>query len=307
MKPNHLLVVSIVLLALMGAALFAYIIARRGPKRTGLSRLQSAGRDLQYNQAEDDDVEELADNSFDEEASSRRVRSRSTKEPNLEERLFMAGKLSEEERRDFRQKQVLAPLVLGVAGLGLGFLGGSFTMVLLGGLLGILAGLYLPLKMVDTWIRTQHEDISYYLPLVIEQIAIGVSSSLDIGPCLARIVQMADERKSHNPVTQLLKYAQFYIKSGVSLEEALTEIGRASGHAELKHVFLALSQVAKFGGEISKQLQDLADTVASQREAKIDARIKRLELKATGPVMLVFLGYLIILFLGVGAQILANY
>jgi pilus assembly protein TadC len=93
----------------------------------------------------------------------------------------------------------------------------------------------------------------------------------------------------------------------VSLEEALTEIGRASGHAELKHVFLALSQVAKFGGEISKQLQDLADTVASQREAKIDARIKRLELKATGPVMLVFLGYLIILFLGVGAQILANY
>lgn len=305
MKPNHLLAVSIVLLALMGAALFVYVIVRRRPARSGLSRLQSAGRGLQYDP--EDDFDEPIDDRVNEGVSSIRIRAAATKEPTLAERLFMAGRLSEEERRDFHQKQVLAPVVLGVAGLGFGFFGGSTTMVLLGGLLGILTGLYIPLKMVDSWIRQQHEDISYYLPLVIEQIAIGVSSSLDIGPCLAQIVQMADERKSHNPVTQLLKYAQFYIKSGVSLEEALTEIGRASGHAELKHVFLALSQVAKFGGEISKQLQDLADAVGSQREAKIEARIQRLELKATGPVMLVFLGYLVILFLGVGAQILANY
>jgi hypothetical protein len=87
---------------------------------------------------------------------------------------------------------------------------------------------------------------------------------------LSRIVQMADERKSHNAVTQLLKYSQFYVKSGVGLEDSLKEIGRASGHSELKHVLLALSQVAKFGGEISKQLQDLADAVGAQREAKIE-------------------------------------
>jgi len=303
MKPNQLLAISVVLLALMGAALFAYAVFRRRSSGSGLSRLGAASHGGQHDE-EDDDFEELDSGATDDVVTSFRSRARATKEPTLEERLFMAGKLSEQERRDFRQKQVLAPLVLGVAGLGLGLFGGSSTMVLLGGLMGVLTGLYLPLKMVDSWIRQQHEDISYYLPLVIEQIAIGVSSSLDIGPCLSQIVQMADDRKSHNPVTQLLKYAQFYIKSGVSLEEALTEIGRASGHAELKHVFLALSQVAKFGGELSKQLQDLADAVASQREAKIDARIKKLELKATGPVMLVFLAYMIILFLGVGAEIL---
>jgi len=177
-------------------------------------------------------------------------------------------------------------------------------MIMLGGLLGVILGVYLPLWIINKWIYVQHEDISYYLPLVIEQISIGVSSSLDIGPCLSRIIQMADERKSHNAVTELLKYSEFYVKSGVSLEDSLKEIGQASGHSELKHVLLALSQVAKFGGEISKQLQDLADAVGAQREAKIEERIRKLELKASGPVALVFIAYMILLFVGIGSQIL---
>src|SRR5690606_32288561 len=132
------------------------------------------------------------------------------------------------------------------------------------------------------------------LPLVIEQVAIGVSSSLDIGPCLSRIVSMADERDSHNIVTELIRHAQFHVKSGVSLEEAINEIGKRSGHTELKHAFMSLAQVAKHGGEITKQLQELADSVASQRETQIEAKIKKLELEATAPVALVFFGFLII-------------
>ena len=89
-----------------------------------------------------------------------------------------------------------------------------------------------------------------------------------------------------------------YIRSGVGLEEALVEIGNKSGHVELKHAFMALSQVAKHGGEISKQLMELADSVNTQRETKVEALIKQLELKATGPVALVFLGFIIIILIG---------
>jgi pilus assembly protein TadC len=135
----------------------------------------------------------------------------------------------------------------------------------------------------------------YFLPLVIEQIAIGVSSSLDIGPCISRVIDMADERDTHNPVTELLRFAQNYVKSGASLEEAMTEIGIKSGHNEVKHAFMSLAQVAKHGGNVIKQLQDLADAVAMQREAKIEEVIKKLELHATGPVGFVFLGFLILL------------
>jgi len=138
---------------------------------------------------------------------------------------------------------------------------------------------------------------------VIEQVAIGVSSSLDIGPCLSRIVQMADERDSHNAVTELIRHAQYHVKSGVSMEEALIDVGKKSGSTELKHAFMSLSQVAKHGGEITRQLQELADSVASQRETSIDSKIKTLELQATAPVALVFMGFMVILLVGFGIQI----
>ena len=142
------------------------------------------------------------------------------------------------------------------------------------------------------------------MPLVIEQISIGVSSSLDIGPCLARVVSMADERDSHNPVTELLRFAQAYIKSGVSLQDALIEVGRQSGSNEVKHAFKALAQVARYGGEISKQLQDLSESVSSERETRVEEKIKKLELAATGPVALVFAGFLFILLIGFGMTLL---
>jgi type II secretory pathway component PulF len=65
---------------------------------------------------------------------------------------------------------------------------------------------------------------------------------------------------------------------------------------------LALAQVAKHGGEITRQLNELADAVANQRATKIEAKIKKLEIAATGPVALVFLGFLIILLIGFGSQ-----
>jgi len=96
---------------------------------------------------------------------------------------------------------------------------------------------------------------------------------------------------------------QYHVKSGTTMEEALKEMGRLSGSNELKHAFVSLSQVAKHGGEISRQLQELADAVSSQRETQIEAKIKKLELEATGPVALVFAGFMGILLIGFGLQI----
>jgi len=223
-------------------------------------------------------------------------------QPTLEERFFHAGMFSDGEKRDFQRMRILAPVILAPAlSLALSSLGLQF--IVLGLVMGALVGLQLPFSILDRRVKARSEDILFYLPLVIEQIAIGVSSSLDIGPCLQRVVSMADERDSHNCVTELIRHAHFYVKSGVSLEDALVEVGRLSGHTELKHAFMALSQVAKHGGEITRQLQELADAVASQRETKIEAKIKKLELEATGPVGLVFLGFLVIILIGFGVQI----
>jgi tight adherence protein C len=220
-----------------------------------------------------------------------------------EERYFHAGIFTKRQRVHFDRLRwyimIVGIPVMGMAGSNFG----SFFL-LVGIVTGVIAGIIGPSFVLDKKIKRRGDEIMYYLPLVIEQISIGVSSSLDIGPCLQRVVAMADERDTHNVVTELIRYAQFHIKSGISLEEALTEVGTMSGHTELKHAFMALASVAKHGGEISRQLQELADAVSEQRETNIEAKIKKLELEATGPVALVFLGFILIILIGFGLQIM---
>ena len=222
----------------------------------------------------------------------------------IQEMFYHAGIFTDKERSEFMRIRLFAPIVLApLIGFGIYYLEAGTEFTALGMVLGGLIGLQLPKTILSRKINARQEDILFYLPLVIEQIAIGVSSSLDIGPCLQRVVSMADERDSHNVVTELMRHAQFYVKSGASLDQALIEVGKASGSSELKHAFMALSQVARHGGEISKQLQELADSVSNQRETKIEAKIKSLELHATGPVGLVFAGFFIILLIGFGLQL----
>ncbi len=230
------------------------------------------------------------------------------KEPiTIEEKYFRAGMFSEKDKREFQRMRFFLPLVCAPVCLALGFYIFGFSNLLFPAIFcifGGLIGMQLPFSILDRRMAARDEEIMYYLPLVIEQIAIGVSSSLDIGPCLQRVVQMSDERDSHNVVTELLRHAQYYVRSGNSLEDALNEVGRRTGHNELKHAFLSLSQVAKHGGEITRQLQELADAVAAQRETRIEAVIKKLELKATLPVTLVFMGFILILLVGFFLQIM---
>jgi pilus assembly protein TadC len=261
------------------------------------------------NEAEVNESDEFSDDSreAEEEILSRLAAKKNgskKKSLTLEERMFQAGLFSEAQRRDFRRLQVVMPTGFGLLFAGWGSTRGDPFDILLYGVVGGMLGAYVPLKRLDKWIKLRQEEITFYLPLVIEQISIGVSSSLDIGPCLARVVQMADERDSHNPVTELLRFAQSYIKSGVSLQDALNEVGRQSGSNEVKHSFKALAQVARYGGEISKQLQDLSESVSSERETKVEEKIKKLELAATGPVALVFAGFLFILLVGFGRTLL---
>ena len=116
--------------------------------------------------------------------------------------------------------------------------------------------------------------------------------------------ELAHERYLLICSNEWMRGARARPRTGLSLEEALKDIGTLSGHVELKHTFTALSQVAKFGGEVTRQLQELADAVSSQRETKIEAKIKKLELAATGPVALVFAGFMVSLLMGFGLQVM---
>ncbi len=293
------------LAAIMGAFLSGgFLLYFLIPKRqTDLRSLMNSGTAAYSAGAAPRKRSETAEDDFARAKAQAKKKAKKKDPVTLAERFFHAGIFSDQERKQFQQLRMLAPIVLPVV-MGLVIATVNLQYALYAAVLGLLLGLQLPFSILDRRIKQRAEDILFFLPLVVEQIVIGVSSSLDVGPCLQRVVQMADERDSHNPVTEMLRHAQTYAKSGTSMSDALMDVGRLSGNTELKHTFMSLSQVSKHGGEITRQLQELADAVAGQRETKIEAKIKRLELEATGPVGLVFMGFMLIFTVGFIIQLM---
>lgn len=221
------------------------------------------------------------------------------KKDDLSKKLFRAGYYSAEDKKRFKISQIITFVVLGI------FLPifvysatSNVKMAVMIFAIGSFAGFSWPVVRLDKKIEKRQEETMFFLPLVIEQVSIGVSSSLDIGPCIMHILQMATERNSHNPVTEMFINVEKLIKAGLNLEDALIEVGEANGQTEVKHAFMFLAQCSKHGGEISSQLQELADTIMIQRQTTIEAKINALPVKATLPLTMVFFGFFMLLMAG---------
>jgi len=218
------------------------------------------------------------------------------KEDEITTKLFRAGFFTLDDRQRFMRTRIgcMAGGVL-ISPIALFLITHKPPMVIIGALLGAFIGFSLPISWLERQIRRREDEVLYYLPLVIEQVSIGVSSALDVGPCIAQIVSMAQERDSHNPVTEMFVHVEKLMRSGLNLEDALSEVATANGMTEVKHAFMFLAQCARHGGEVSRQLQELADSVMMQRQVQVEAKITGLPVKATGPLALVFAGFFALL------------
>ncbi len=230
------------------------------------------------------------------------------KAEDLPRKLFRAGYFSAEDRARFQRRRMITfGIAVVVCPTALIAMGATVPLISIGVILGVLIGYAAPISMLEKAIRRREDEIMYYLPLVIEQVSIGVSSALDVGPCISQIVSMATERDSHNPVTEMFIHVEKLIRSGLNLEDSLQEVAEACGMSEVKHAFLFLAQCSKHGGELSKQLQELADSVMTQRQVQIEGKIASLPVKATGPLACVFAGFFALLFAGLLVRLLSAF
>lgn len=238
---------------------------------------------------------------------ARQFTAKKKKQPlTFKEKLFRAGIISNIELKKFYIIYTISPL----SGFLIMFLLGLYLQGLalanIFGIFGAVLGFLYPFHYLRKRMKQREEEISYYLPVVIEQLAIGVASGLDIGPCIQLVLDLSDERQTNNAVTELLKLAVQISRQGIPFDEALLEIGKLSGNVELKHCFLALGQVYKHGGEISKQLMEIAISVNQQRQIKIDERIKKLPVKGVLIVGLLLAGFMTLILYGLGMTVAAQ-
>lgn len=222
-------------------------------------------------------------------------------------RFFQAGLFTESDKRQFKKLAFVSPVVsLFLSLIFLVAVNASMTLLLVGSFVGLLVGITIPKSLLERKIQARQDEILRQLPIVIEQIAIGVSSSLDLWPCISHILEMARQRDKFNPTIELLMHTERLIMSGLSFQDALTEVAQASGIQEIRHCFSFLSQCAQHGGEVSKQLQELANSVMAERQTQVEAKITALPVKATGPLFFVFAGYFTLMLSGIFVKILVS-
>ena len=310
MDKYQILIMLVMVVGFAGLAgfVYVYISGNAAPARSGdlrdLMGSSSQAPERQGRKLETDpydlDVETLKRQTKRKEQKS--------KAEDVPRKLFRAGYFSNEDRSWFQKFRLISFVSAStVFPISLYSLAVAPSLMMIGIVLGVLIGYALPMSWLEKQIRRREDEIMYYLPLVIEQVSIGVSSALDVGPCIAQIVSMATERDSHNPVTEMFVHVEKLIRSGLNLEDSLVEVGEANGMQEVKHAFMFLAQCSRHGGELSKQLQELADSVMTQRQVQIEGKIAALPVKATGPLATVFAGFFALLFAGLLVRLLSAF
>lgn len=313
MDNTQLLIFVTVLVGILGFGALAYVFigsgagARTGDFRDLMVSGTQAQSQSQARRGPNADAEAI-DVDAEQFRKSRKSRKAKAKDESIERKLFRAGFYSAEDRVRFLKIRIAVfSVAVTICPLAIYFLVKNPTLIMSGTILGGLIGFSAPMSWLEKQVRAREEDVMYFLPLVIEQVSIGVSSALDVGPCLSNIVAMASERDSHNPVTEMFVHVEKLIRSGLNLEDALMEVGEANGMQEVKHAFMFLAQCSKHGGEVSKQLQELADSVMVQRQVQIEGKIASLPVKATGPLATVFAGFFALLFAGLFVRLISAF
>jgi|GEM_PF-4960085 len=220
-------------------------------------------------------------------------------------RLTRAGLTSEHAQRIFLIVQIVSALAVPLMVFLFIYQSSPSRLVLIAGmLLGLVFGYAAPNVWLARKEKERVEDIERLLPLLIEEISIGTSAGLAISSSIRELVSLSEARDSVNATTELFSQVMILTKHGLSLEEALREVARRSGVLEASHALNYLAQCSQYGGEISRQLIELADAMMMNRVVRISEVIGKLPVVATFPLFVVTAGFLLILYAMIGTPVM---
>lgn len=280
-----------ILIAMVAVALLVggYLAFR--PRRSALDVLA----DLQPEDAQG--IEELESDELTQ-VSAERVKRR-----NKEREFREAGALTEEERASLLKRERIFP----VAGVSVSILFALvigkqdpltlFAAIVFGAALGYLVFR----RSLTNRKRTFHRQIDFYLPIVMERLVMGVQAGLDVFATIRALLELETAEDSNqkkespsDPVTALLREVYHLTEKGIGFEDALQEVSSRVPSPALRHAFLHLGVAHKEGGELVFPLRELSDATQLYFQETIEEEIAKLPVKATMPLLVTFVGLLIV-------------
>lgn len=190
--------------------------------------------------------------------------------------------------------QIVLAVALGLACTGLAALLGF--PILLGLIFGAVAGYIGPQYFLKRTVRARQKEITLALPNSLDLLCISVEAGLGFDAALTRVVEKFD-----NALSREFAFALNEIRLGRPRQEALAELGKRSGVAELNAFIQALIQSDQLGVGIAKVLRIQSDELRRRRRQRAEAKAQQASLKMLFPMVGCIFPSLFIILLGPAA------
>jgi Flp pilus assembly protein TadB len=142
-------------------------------------------------------------------------------------------------------------------------------------------------------------SIDFHLPLVMEEVVMGVQAGLDIVPALARVLSNAEQSSTKlNPVLCVFKEILDACEHGQSFRAALQAARKKQRSSAFSHALLHLSVAHTDGGNLVEVLRELAEATQRSFEESMEEMLATMPARAVMPLIMTFAG-LMIFFLAV--------
>ncbi len=158
-------------------------------------------------------------------------------------------------------------------------------------LIGAASGALYPSIALEFEIDGHQHELTKFLPLFLQELAIGTSGSLSVLSGVEMIVGLADNRGVTNPVTELFRRALLHIHMGTNAADVIKIVGKESENLYIEHACHILSTSEEYGAALTTQLEELSESMHLNHELDVERRLRSLPAKATGPLFFIFMGF----------------
>lgn len=151
---------------------------------------------------------------------------------------------------------------------------------MLGGFLGFIVGVWLPLKIVKIRIAKQLKRFLKIFPDAIDLIVRGLRSGLPVGESMAMIA-----REVPQPVGGAFEHVTNIMKLGVPLEKALQETARQLDCTEFNFFTTSIILQRETGGNLSEILSNLGEVLRKREMMQLKIKALTSEARASAWIL----------------------
>lgn len=138
-----------------------------------------------------------------------------------------------------------------------------------------------------------HEEIERSLPLLMEELVMAVAAGHDVISAIKIVLVNRHNALVEDPLTAIFNMVVQLAEAGLSFAESLRHVGKIAPVPAVKHALIHLSLAYQEGGELVMPLRELADATQLMYQEKMEERVAKLPVKATGPLVVIFAGLVI--------------